>query len=200
MTEMHGERVTKLRLEMKRQGLDGFIVPRADEHLSEYVPASAERLVWLTGFSGSAGTAVVLLDKAALFTDGRYVLQLATQTDARLWQRRHLTENPPHDWLTANAAAGSRIGYDPMLISEEGLTRYTDAGLDMVAVARNPIDAVWTDRPQAPVMPISPHPLDIRAQRRRKAQADRQIATRGEAGRGGGHRSSFNRLVAEHSR
>ena len=160
MTEMHGERVTKLRLEMKRQGLDGFIVPRADEHLSEYVPASAERLVWLTGFSGSAGTAVVLLDKAALFTDGRYVLQLATQTDARLWQRRHLTENPPHDWLTANAAAGSRIGYDPMLISEEGLTRYTDAGLDMVAVVRNPIDAVWTDRPQAPVMPISPHPLE----------------------------------------
>jgi Xaa-Pro aminopeptidase len=159
MTETHLERVTKLRLELKRRGLDGFIVPRADEHLSEYVPASAERLVWLTGFSGSAGTAVVLLDKAAVFTDGRYVLQLATQTDAGLWQRRHLTEEPPHDWLTANAA-GAHGCSDPMLISEEGLTRYTSAGLDMVAVDRNPIDAVWTDRPQAPVTPISPHPLE----------------------------------------
>src|SRR5271166_1267239 len=112
MTEMHGERLTKLRQVLKRQGLDGFVVPHADEHLGEYVPASAERLAWLTGFSGSAGLAVVLAEKAAVFTDGRYVLQLASQTDPALWERRHITDEPPHGWLADNAAPGARIGYD----------------------------------------------------------------------------------------
>src|SRR6478609_2519829 len=118
-----------LRKELTRRGLAGFLVPRADEHLGEYVPASAERLAWLTGFTGSAGLAVVLADKAAVFTDGRYVLQLAEQTDARLWERRHITEQPPPGWLTANTPAGAKIGYDPLLISEEALARYTEAGL-----------------------------------------------------------------------
>src|ERR1700679_4095419 len=85
------ERLTALQAELAGRGLDGFIVPRADEHLGEYVPASAERLSWLTGFTGSAGLAVVLTDCAAVFTDGRYVLQLAAQTDAALWERRHVT-------------------------------------------------------------------------------------------------------------
>src|ERR1700676_2620814 len=102
-----------LRNELHRRGLDGFIVPRADEHLGEYVPASAERLAWLTGFTGSAGLAVVLADKAAVFTDGRYVLQLASQTDATLWERLHITEQPPEIWLAANVPAGARIGFDP---------------------------------------------------------------------------------------
>ena len=146
--------------ELRRNGLDGFIIPRADEHLSEYVPTSAERLAWLTGFTGSAGMAVVLPDKAAAFTDGRYVLQLAAQTNADLWERKHITEEPPPSWLSANAAAGAKIGYDPLLISEEGLARYIDAGLDMVAVDRNPIDAVWTDRPMPPLAPAVPHPLE----------------------------------------
>jgi Xaa-Pro aminopeptidase len=160
MTESPGYRLTKLREELKRQHLDGFIVPRADEHLGEYVPASAERLAWLTGFTGSAGLAAVLMDKAAVFTDGRYVLQLAAQTDADLWQRRHTTEEPPPGWLTANAPAGARIGYDPLLISDEGLARYTEAGLDMVSIERNPIDAVWADRPPPPRAPAVPHPLE----------------------------------------
>src|SRR6476619_6535796 len=86
MTEIWGERLIKLREVLKRQDLTGFIVPRADEHLGEYVPASAERLAWLTGFTGSAGLAAVLLDKAAAFTDGRYVLQLAAQTAPGLWE------------------------------------------------------------------------------------------------------------------
>ena len=86
--------LSALRQELLRQGLDGFIVPRADEHLGEYVPASAERLAWLTGFTGSAGLAVVLGTTAAVFTDGRYVLQLAEQTDVNLWQRLHITEQP----------------------------------------------------------------------------------------------------------
>lgn len=150
-----------LRAELVRQGLDGFIVPRADEHLGEYVPASAERLTFLTGFTGSAGLAAVLADKAAVFTDGRYVLQLAQQTDGALWERRHITEEPPPGWLAANAPKGARIGYDPLLISEEGLARYTDAGLTMQPVTANPVDAVWSDQPAPPQAPARPHPLAL---------------------------------------
>ena len=156
---MDGSALPALKQELARQGLDGFIVPRADEHLGEYVPAAAERLAWLTGFSGSAGLAVVLASAAAVFTDGRYVLQLAEQTDPALWQRLHLTEQPPPAWLAAHAPKGGRIGYDPMLISQEALGRYCDAGLTMVAVERNPIDAIWPDRPAAPREPAVPHPL-----------------------------------------
>src|ERR1700690_1206778 len=100
---MDGSHLSALRAELARQGLDGFIVPRADEHLGEYVPASAERLAWLTGFTGSAGLAAVLADRAAVFTDGRYVLQLAAQTDAALWERRHVTEDPPPAWIAEHA-------------------------------------------------------------------------------------------------
>jgi Xaa-Pro aminopeptidase len=149
-----------LRQELLRQGLDGFIVPRADEHLGEYVPPSAERLAWLTGFTGSAGLAAVLADRAAVFTDGRYVLQLAAQTDPELWQRCHITEQPPPAWLVEHAPAAARLGYDPLLISEEALARYIEAGLDMVAVTRNPLDAVWTDRPSPPLAPAEPHGLE----------------------------------------
>jgi Xaa-Pro aminopeptidase len=153
------ERLEALRRELAGRGLDGFVVPRADEHLGEYVPASAERLAWLTGFTGSAGLAVVLAARAAVFTDGRYVLQLAAQTDPALWERRHITEEPPHGWLSDNTSPGARIGYDPLLIAEEGLARFTEAGLTMVATEQNPIDAVWTDRPAPPVAPALPHTL-----------------------------------------
>ncbi|WP_158925872.1 aminopeptidase P family protein [Acidisphaera sp. S103] len=151
--------LSALRQELARQRLDGFIVPRADEHLGEYVPAAAERLAWLSGFTGSAGLAIVLAETAAVFTDGRYVLQLAEQTDSEAWQRLHITEEPPPTWLAQHAPKKARIGYDPLLISEEGLARYTGAELDMVAVERNPIDAVWTDRPAPPTVPALPHPL-----------------------------------------
>jgi Xaa-Pro aminopeptidase len=159
MIGVHAGRLAALRAELTQQGLGGFIVPRVDEHLGEYVPDSAERLAWITGFTGSAGLAAVLPDRAAAFTDGRYVLQLEQQTDAGLWERHHITEDPPPAWLAAHAAAGARIGYDPMLLSEEALGRYTDAGLMMVAVSRNPVDAVWTDRPAPPRAPALPHPL-----------------------------------------
>ncbi len=156
---MTGSALTALRQELARCGLDGFIVPRADEHLSEYVPAAAERLAWLTGFTGSAGLAAVLAKVAAVFTDGRYVLQLAEQTDPAVWQRLHMTEEPAPLWLARQAPENARIGYDPLLISEDGLARYTDAGLNMVAVAQNPVDSVWLDRPPAPSAPAVPHPL-----------------------------------------
>ena len=155
MTSSH---LLDLRAELARLGLDGFIVPRADEHLGEVALPGAERLAWLTGFSGSAGLAVVLPTRAALFVDGRYVLQAAAQTDPALWERRHVTEEPPAAWL-AEAAAGARIGYDPWLISEEALQRFTDAGVAMVATEKNPIDAIWSDRPPPPLGPARPHPL-----------------------------------------
>lgn len=158
---MFDARLAALRAELHHRGLHGCIVPRADEHLGEYVPAAAERLAWLSGFSGSAGLAAVLPDRAAIFTDGRYVLQLQAETDPALWQRRHITEQPPPAWLAANAAAGAQIGYDPLLISEEGLQRYLDAGLAMIPVEANPVDAVWTDRPAPPRGPAVPHPLAL---------------------------------------
>nr|WP_294511210.1 aminopeptidase P family protein [uncultured Rhodopila sp.] len=151
--------LSALRRELARLNLNGFIVPRADEHLGEYVPASAERLAWLTGFTGSAGLAAVLASTAAVFTDGRYILQLAEQTDAALWQRLHITEQPPHAWLAENAPKDARIGYDPLLISEESLTRFTDAGLDMIPLAANPIDSIRADRPPPPMAAALPHDL-----------------------------------------
>ena len=154
------ERLAGLRAELARQGVEGALVPRADEHLGEYVPPSAERLAWLTGFSGSAGLAVILPDRAALFTDGRYVTQAAEQTDPALWQVRHITNEPPPGWIK-DAAPAARIGYDPWLIGEEALARYTEAGIAMVALERNPIDAVWPDRPPPPAAPAVPYPLAL---------------------------------------
>ena len=154
------EKLAQLRGELRGQGLAGFIVPRSDEHLGEYVPAGAERLAWLTGFTGSAGMAAVLADRSAVFTDGRYVLQLEQQTDPALWERRHITESPAPGWLASHAPEGAIIGYDPLLIGEEALARYTEAGLTMRPVERNPIDAIWANRPPAPAFPAVPHALD----------------------------------------
>jgi Xaa-Pro aminopeptidase len=150
------ERLTAVRTELAAQGLAGFLVPRGDEHLGEYVPPSAERLAWLTGFTGSAGLAVVLPEKAAIWSDGRYVLQLASQTDAALWERFHLTETPPASWIAANLQGGL-LGYDPWLHSEDGLKPFRDAGILLQAVTRNPVDVAWTDRPAPPPDPALPH-------------------------------------------
>jgi Xaa-Pro aminopeptidase len=154
MTSTHSERLTQLREVLKREGLDGFIVPRADEHLGEYVPENAERLAWLTGFTGSAGLAVVLADKAAVFSDGRYTLALERETDGALWERRHIIEDRPEEWVRANAR-GQCIGYDPWLMSTEALKRFTD--VEMMPVAHNPIDEIWAGRPAPPLAPAVPH-------------------------------------------
>src|SRR5437868_9450710 len=95
-------RVAALRAELRRRGLDGFIVPRADRHQNEYVPPSEERLAWLTGFTGSAGAAIVFADRAAIFVDGRYLLQVRDQVDTALFAVEHLVDNPPDKWLEAN--------------------------------------------------------------------------------------------------
>jgi Xaa-Pro aminopeptidase len=154
----HTERLAAIRATLRAQNLAGFLVPHADEHLGEYLPASAERLAWLTGFTGSAGTAIVLADEAAVWSDGRYVLQLATQTDGALWQRLHIMDSPPPAWAAARIGDGV-LGYDPWLISEDGLRPFRDAGITLRAITTNPIDANWHDRPAAPPGPALPHPL-----------------------------------------
>ncbi|WP_376089556.1 aminopeptidase P family protein [Roseomonas sp. CCTCC AB2023176] len=150
-------RLAALRAELARAGLDGFIVPRSDEYLGEYVPPSGARLKWLTGFTGSAGLAIVLADRAAVFTDGRYVTQVAQQTDPAFWERRHITDEPPAVWLKEHAA-GRRVGYDPWLHSPGGIERLTVAGVELIPVDRNPLDTVWTDRPAEPAAPAEPWP------------------------------------------
>src|ERR1700712_2029024 len=154
-------RVAPLRPILATLGVDGLLVPRADEHLGEYVPECAERLAWLTGFTGSAGLAVVLAQEAAVFTDGRYVLQLAAQTDGAGFERLHIVEQPPHLWAAARA---SRLGYDPWLVSEETVARYEEAGLTMVPLAANPIDGLWHDRPAPPRAPAQIHSLALSGQ------------------------------------
>ncbi|HYZ30898.1 MAG TPA: aminopeptidase P family N-terminal domain-containing protein, partial [Crenalkalicoccus sp.] len=166
------DRLAALRAELARQGVDGLLVPRADEFLGEYAPASAERLAWLSGFTGSAGLAIVMPDRAALFTDGRYTTQAAAETDLALWERRHVTEQPPVEWLREHAQ-GLRIGYDPWLISEAGLKRLQAKGVTLVPLSANPVDAIWRDRPAPPRTPPVPHPLDYAGE---TAETKRQAA------------------------
>ena len=147
-------RVAALRGELKRRGLDGFVVPRADRQQNEYLPASEERLAWLTGFTGSAGAAVVLADRAALFADGRYSVQAATQVDGKIFSIEHLVEHPPEQWLEQNLGKGAKLGYDPWLHTSDQVEKLrkaaASAGAELVAVDSNPIDALWRDRPAPP--------------------------------------------------
>lgn len=158
-----GKHLPLLRVEMKRQKLDGFIIPHDDEYQNEYIPAHAERLMWASGFSGSAGAAVVFQDKAVLFVDGRYTLQAREQADDAYFAYEDLTDNPPDKWLAEHARRGARIGYDPMLHTVSGVKKLNDAagkaGFELVAVEANPLDAAWKDRPEKPAAPVKPHPL-----------------------------------------
>ena len=154
-------RAASLRGELKRRGLNGFIVPRADEHQNEYVAPSAERLRWLTGFSGSAGLAIVLADRAALFVDGRYTLQAPGQVDRKVFDIRHIVEDPPSGWIEARLKRGEKLGYDPWLHTPEAVERWSRAcaaaGGELVALDSNPIDAIWTDRPPPPLGAVRIH-------------------------------------------
>ncbi|MBC2664381.1 aminopeptidase P family protein [Novosphingobium flavum] len=155
-------RLTALRQELSRQGLDGFVVPISDEHMSEYVGAYAQRLAWLTGFGGSAGTVVVLKDEAAIFVDGRYTLQVRDQVDGALYAYESVPQTSVAKWLGAHAGEGARIGYDAWLHGK----RWADAaraalklkGAELVAVEANPVDAVWSDRPAPSAAPALVHP------------------------------------------
>ena len=159
------ERIAALRRLLADARLTGFIVPHSDEHQSEYLPASAERLAWLTGFTGSAGTAVVLEDEAAIFVDGRYQLQVHAEIDPEACAVEHLIENPPSKWLAGKLKAGDRIGYDPWLMTAAEVRRLTEtckaAGAELVPVADNPIDRLWTDRPDPPRGQVALHPVEF---------------------------------------
>ncbi len=147
----HQARLAALRKELKARGLDGFVVPISDEHMSEYVGTYAQRLQWLTGFGGSAGTAVVLGDAAAIFVDGRYTLQVQDQVDGRFYSYESVPQTSVAKWLGEHAAPGARIGYDPWLHGKGWVTAagkaLAEQQAELVAVESNPIDAVWADRP-----------------------------------------------------
>ena len=157
-------RLKALRGELKRLDVDGFVVPRNDEFNGEYVPRSADRLCWLTGFTGSAGMAVVLADKAAIFVDGRYTLQVRDQVDTDLFAPRHVTQEPVSDWLTETLSAGQKLAYDPWLHTADGLKRLekgcAKAGAELVPLEPNPLDTVWGDQPPPPLTPVVPHSLN----------------------------------------
>jgi len=156
----HADRLAALRTQLATVAFDGFIVPLTDEHMSEYVGSYAQRLAWLTGFAGSAGCAAVLAERAAIFTDGRYTIQVREQVDAADWDYVGVPEDSVAGWLAGHAPAGARIGYDPWLhprgTIEEWRTALARKDVTLVAVAANPVDAIWHDRP-AP----SPAPLIV---------------------------------------
>jgi Xaa-Pro aminopeptidase len=157
-------RVAKLRQWLAGKGLGGFVVPRADEHQGEYVAARSERLQWLTGFTGSAGAAIVLADSAHVFVDGRYTLQVRQQVDLATFAIQSLVETPPSKWLGDNAPKGARIGFDPWLhtIAEAKAIKAAveKRGAELVALDRNAVDAIWDDQPAPPLEPVEIQPLD----------------------------------------
>ncbi|WP_028879917.1 aminopeptidase P family protein [Terasakiella pusilla] len=162
------QRLSALRREMQIFEMDGFIIPRNDEHQGEYVAASSERLAWISGFTGSAGMAIVLTERAAVFVDGRYTLQAEHEVDGTLFERRHLTETPATDWLADHVTTGMKIAYDPWLHTGASLLRLKQvcekAGAKLVAAPHNFIDAIWSDRPNAPQEPVRVHPLSYSGQ------------------------------------
>ena len=171
-------RLADLRAALGRHGLDGFVVPLADEHQGEYVARRSRRLAWLTGFTGSAGLALILAEKAALFTDGRYTLQIENQTDGALYERHHVTESPPYAWLEANLSAGMKMGFDPWLHSADQRCRLGEAcarvGAELRPCEANPLDEVWHAQPPRPVAPIVPQ--DIQFTGRESVDKRREIA------------------------
>jgi Xaa-Pro aminopeptidase len=148
----YADRLAALRQQLKEDRLDGFVVPLTDEHMSEYVGSYAQRLEWLTGFKGSAGSAVVLPEEAAIFTDGRYTIQVRQQVSPTEWSYQSVPETSISQWLREKAPEGARIGYDPWLHTADWVKQATAQlaakGAELVAVKRNPIDAVWADRPE----------------------------------------------------
>ena len=161
----HEARLTALRSELAARALDGFVVPISDEHMSEYVGGYAQRLHWLTGFGGSAGSAAVLGGKAAIFIDGRYTIQVRDQVDGRLFDYQSVPVTSITAWLAENAPAGAKIGFDPWLHGKPWVDATAAAlnakGAQLVPVGSNPIDAVWADQPAPSPAPALVHSSDL---------------------------------------
>ncbi|KQW22077.1 X-Pro aminopeptidase [Afipia sp. Root123D2] len=178
-------RLAALREEIARRRLTGFIVPRADSQQNEYVPPSEERLAWLSGFTGSAGLAIVLAQQAAIFVDGRYTLQAAHQVDTAVWQVESLIDPPPESWLTSHLTADDRIGFDPWLHTTAAAERLAKAcektGAVLVPVDSNPVDAVWQERPAPPLGAVAVHGLQFAGE----GEAEKLARIRAEITRSG---------------
>jgi len=156
------DRLTTLRAAMRAAGVDAYLIPHGDEHQGEFNAPYAERLKWLTGFTGSAGIAIAMGDRAAIFVDGRYTLQVRDQVDGTLYQYRHMIEEPASAWLAENVKAGQKIGFDPRLHTPAGLHRLEEAtmkvGAALVPLADNLIDKVWAGQPRRPQAPVMVYP------------------------------------------
>lgn len=165
-TAASAARVAAIRAILEKRGIDAFLIPRADEHQNEYVPACSERLAYVTGFTGSAGLSVVTRKKAAIFVDGRYTVQAPQEVDARLFEIKGVRTADLKPWLLSVLKPGARIGFDPKLhtISEiDGLASLIkSAKLALVPMARNPVDTVWgAEKPPAPAAPVRVQPLEL---------------------------------------
>lgn len=180
-----GQRLQALREVLEARKLDGFVIPLTDEHQSEYVAECAQRLAWISRFTGSFGSAIVLSDAAAVFTDGRYVLQVEAQVDGDLFERCHFRDRPPRDWLADHAGEGMRIGYDPFLHTVGWVKEIREAlavkGAELVAVDSNPVDEVWDDRPGEPNRPVVLHPIEFSGEESadKRARLGEEIAAKG---------------------
>ena len=152
------DRLRRLKTTLAASGLDGFVLPLTDEHRNEYIPDARQRLAWLTGFTGSAGTLVVLGDRATVFVDGRYTVQAEQQLDPDLFERAHLIEMPPAKWLGENLSKGQRFAFDANLHVKAEVERFQKAcdkaGAELVPLDENPVDAIWPDQPPMPIAPI----------------------------------------------
>src|ERR671919_436275 len=159
-----GERVKALQRELKSRRLKGFLVPHSDEHQDEFLAPPAERLAWLTGFTGSAGVAVVLEKAAALFVDGRYILQARAQTDPDLFEVFQTPEAKPSSWIAENLSRSASVGYDPALHTIKEIERLTEtlarSGIKLEPIDGNPIDAIWHDRPKPSSAQIVRHGIE----------------------------------------
>jgi Xaa-Pro aminopeptidase len=157
----HAERLASLQDWIRTQKLDGFLLPRTDEYQNEYLPPSAGRVEWLTGFTGSWGFAAVFKDKAVLFIDGRYTLQASQEVDASLFEIVCIVDKPVNDWLAENVGIGAKLGYDPWLHTKNGLAQIIKAlgpkNAELIALKENPVDKLWSNRPSPPLSPTRLH-------------------------------------------
>lgn len=161
LMNIYEDRLQKLRTELDHQELDGFIVPHADEYQGEYVAPYAERLSYITGFTGSAGLSIILPEKACIFSDGRYTIQLSKQVDPLLFETYNIRDTKPENWLVDNIKEKQIIGYDPFLHSPDEIKRFEQKGLDLRAVIHNPIDSIWKEKPSRPQSRCEAFPEDI---------------------------------------
>ena len=181
-------RLASLRAELARRGLAGFIVPRSDEHQNEYVAPYGQRLAWLTGFTGSAGTCVVTADKAALFVDGRYTLQARDEVDVRAFEQRHLVLQPLTQWVEQGGiGAGGMLGYDPWLHTPNDVAELKSAcekaGVVLTPCETNAVDSVWSDRPARPLAAVAVHDASLagRSSPEKRAELGKDLVAKGLA-------------------